>query len=177
MSTTLTQNGTGRGALRVERPKRFRRKDAWAQQRLDDFGIEGVCSALLNGDTMIGLSQTLKIDLNQLLSWILVDQGRTARMRECRAECAIIWDERCELLIANSADMFELQKARELAHHYRWRASKIAPRIYGDHARIEHTGAAGGPIVISTGLPQADIPKTEGVPTDGVNADGTRVSG
>ena len=33
----------------------------------------------------------------------------------------------------------DLAKARELAHHYRWRAAKIAPREYGDRVQVDQT--------------------------------------
>ena len=39
--------------------------------------------------------------------------------------------------IAQASDPFELAKAKELAHHYRWRASKIAPKLYGDKQSVE----------------------------------------
>jgi len=45
---------------------------------------------------------------------------------------AAAWDEKSELLLTNAKDNFELMKAKELAHHYRWRAKAIAPRDYGD---------------------------------------------
>jgi len=165
---TVSAKPNGRRKLTVQPARRFRTSQDDANSKLDAVGIEGVCDVLLNGSTLIQYAELLKIDLSQLLHWILADPGRSARMRECRSEAAIVWDERCELLLAGSRDAFELSKARELAHHYRWRASKIAPRIYGDHARIEHTGAAGGPIIVSTGLPTDGLqPKADSVPTDG----------
>jgi hypothetical protein len=52
-------------------------------------------------------------------------------------------------VIASAPDRFGLEKARELAHHYRWRAKAIAPRDYGDRVTNEHTGAGGGPIALA----------------------------
>jgi hypothetical protein len=52
-------------------------------------------------------------------------------------------------VIASAPDRFALEKARELAHHYRWRAKAIAPRDYGDRVTNEHTGAGGGPIALA----------------------------
>jgi hypothetical protein len=41
------------------------------------------------------------------------------------------------MVFAQASDAFELAKAKELAHHYRWRASKIAPKLYGDRLQVE----------------------------------------
>lgn len=68
---------------------------------------------------------------------------------------ASVWDEKAEQGLEDAADPFELSKHKELAHHYRWRASKIAPRIYGDRIQQEHSGKDGAPIIIKidTGVP------------------------
>lgn len=166
---TISPKPNGRRSLTVQPARRFKTSQQSANEKLDSIGVEAVCDVLLNGSTLIQYAELLMIDLSQLLHWIISDPGRSARVRECRSEAAIVWDERCELMLAGAADPFELAKARELAHHYRWRASKIAPRIYGDHARIEHTGAAGGPIVVSTGLPtDGAVPKMDSPPADGL---------
>jgi len=62
---------------------------------------------------------------------------------------ARFWDEKAARVIEAAPDKFELERARELAHHYRWRAKAIAPRDYGDKVTQEHTGAGGGPIAIA----------------------------
>lgn len=42
-----------------------------------------------------------------------------------------------EALRNSPADKIEIQRARELAHHYRWMASKRNPKRYGDKLDIE----------------------------------------
>ena len=67
--------------------------------------------------------------------------------------------ERAETEIRDSADEFELKKAKELAHHYRWKASKIAPRDYGDKLEVNNTGL---PMVIVRDLTgRKDEPATD----------------
>lgn len=56
---------------------------------------------------------------------------------------ALHWDERAEAAISAASDEFELRKAKEISHHYRWRASKIAPKDYGDKQQVEHSGKVG----------------------------------
>lgn len=46
-----------------------------------------------------------------------------------------------ETLLNAKGDKFELQRARDLAHHYRWMASKRNPKKYGDKLDIDHTSA------------------------------------
>lgn len=41
---------------------------------------------------------------------------------------------------------------------YKWRASKLKPKVYGDKQQLEHTGADGGPINVITGVP---VPKPD----------------
>lgn len=44
-----------------------------------------------------------------------------------------------EALLNSPSDKIEIQRARELAQHYRWMASKRNPRKYGDKLDIDHT--------------------------------------
>jgi hypothetical protein len=47
-----------------------------------------------------------------------------------------MWDEQALDAIDMARDGFTLSKAKEKAHHLRWRAAKIAPRDYGDKLGI-----------------------------------------
>lgn len=51
-----------------------------------------------------------------------------------------------EALRNSPADKIEIQRARELAHHYRWMASKRNPKRYGD--RLDVDAKVSGNIVI-----------------------------
>jgi hypothetical protein len=82
-----------------------------------------------------------------LSEWLDIGE-RPARAREARAKASSAWDEKAERGIAEASDAFELAKAKELAHHYRWRASKIAPKLYGDKVQTEVTGVDGGPLEV-----------------------------
>lgn len=42
-----------------------------------------------------------------------------------------------EALRNSPADKIEIQRARELAHHYRWMASKRNPKRYGDKLDVD----------------------------------------
>lgn len=122
------------------------KKQPTIAERIEAFGIEAVCERLANGVTMTAIAQEIGVTVGKLSQWIASDEEHSARAREARIHAARIWDEKALSVIEQALDPFELQRAKELAHHYRWRASKTAPKEYGDKVTQEHTGADGGPI-------------------------------
>lgn len=107
-----------------------------ARQKIDAFGLDTLCEELRSGTTITRLAENIGVSAGSVLAWLEVDPERSARARESRRAAAILWEEKAEQGIADAADPFELSKAKELAHHYRWRASKIAPAAYGDKVAI-----------------------------------------
>ena len=122
------------------------KKQPTIAERIEAFGIEAVCDRLSNGVTMTAIAEEIGVTVGKLSQWIASDEEHSARAREARIHAARIWDEKALSVIEQALDPFELQRAKELAHHYRWRASKTAPKEYGDKVTQEHTGADGGPI-------------------------------
>ena len=122
------------------------KKQPTIAERIEAFGIEAVCERLANGVTMTAIAEEIGVTVGKLSQWIASDDEHSARAREARIHAARIWDEKALSVIEQALDPFELQRAKELAHHYRWRASKTAPKEYGDKVTQEHTGADGGPI-------------------------------
>jgi hypothetical protein len=74
--------------------------------------------------------------------WVAEDrEGFAARYRAAREVSAEHWDNEAERVLREAPpDRDEIARARELASHYRWRASKLAPREYGDRIDVNHTG-------------------------------------
>ena len=122
------------------------KKQPTIAERIEAFGFEAVCERLANGVTMTAIAEEIGVTVGKLSQWIASDEEHSARAREARIHAARIWDEKALSVIEQALDPFELQRAKELAHHYRWRASKTAPKEYGDKVTQEHTGADGGPI-------------------------------
>lgn len=112
----------------------------------DELDIDRVCELLTIGCTLTGIAEQHKCSLASLIAWIAETPERSARTRTARQEAAKLWDEEATRRIEEAKDSFDLSKAKELAHHYRWRASKIAPKEYGDKVDIELTGKDGGPV-------------------------------
>lgn len=117
-----------------------------AQDKLAAAGIDAVCAALADGDSLTRIARGYEVSPGSLLTWVEADPDRSARVRAMRGSMAKFWDEKAESDIAGATDDFELKKAKELAHHYRWRSSKIAVKDYGDRVATELTGADGGAV-------------------------------
>lgn len=120
-----------------------------AQHKCDAFGLEKICDLLVAGETLTGIATQIGVHVSSLITWGEADSQRSARMREARHLAGRIWDEKAEMSILLAADKFELDRAKELAHHYRWRAKAVSPREYGDKLTTEHTGKDGGPIALA----------------------------
>lgn len=103
-----------------------------AQDLIERFGLDAICDRLSGGGTLTATAKHIGVNISTLLMWVEADGKRSARVREARTVAARVWDERAEAGIEAAADPFELSKAKELAFHYRWRSSKIAPSEYGE---------------------------------------------
>lgn len=115
---------------------------------LDLYGIDWVCEQILELRSLTAIAQDADVGLSTLLRWTSSDAERSTRVNQARRVAAEAWVEKAEQVLAEAKTNFELQKARELAHHYRWRASKISPQ-YNDKVVQEHTGPGGGALQIT----------------------------
>src|SRR5690242_259938 len=111
-----------------------------AMQKLDAIGIDSICEKIADGKSLTAIAREADVGIGSLSTWLAADSDRSARAREARADTARLWDERAEEEIRAATDPLELGIARELAHHYRWRAAKIAPKEYGERQHVEHSG-------------------------------------
>lgn len=126
----------------------MKEKKGQRQKALDEIGIDVVCAKIGDLQSLTDIAKDCGVSIGTLQTWIDKDPERSARAREVRTATAKHWDERAERGIESATDPFSLSRAKELAHHYRWRASKIAPKEYGDKVQQEITGADGGPLVV-----------------------------
>ncbi len=117
-----------------------------ATSAFDAMGIDGVCQRLMDGASFQEIASEVGLQHSALSMWLGRDSDRSARAQAAKAVAAELWDRKAAESIERAADAFALAKAKELAHHYRWRASKLAARTYADHAKVELTGAGGGPV-------------------------------
>jgi hypothetical protein len=112
-----------------------------ARERLDAVGFEAVCADLADGKTLTSIASAAGVSYGSLHAWLNFDAERSARAREARQRTACMWDEMAAAGIEAATTAFQLAKAKELAHHYRWRASKIAPKEYGEKVTVGEADA------------------------------------
>lgn len=130
-----------------------------AKEKINEFGLDQICERITNGETMTHIAGVIGVAIGSLLTWIEEEPERSARARESRIITARLWDERASKVIEDAPDEFELKRAKELAHHYRWRAAKIAPKDYGEKIEVESKGL---PLVIVKDLSgRADEPSDD----------------
>lgn len=110
----------------------------WQKLTADpDAALEAISQLIEDGDTITAIAQKFAVDKATVSRWLNDDPQRSAHAREARAKSAQAWDEKALEGIEQAEDAFELAKAKERAHHLRWRASKINPREYGDKIDVK----------------------------------------
>lgn len=108
-----------------------------AKEKLDQRGVEWLCNQIIDGQSQTSIAQSVGVSLATLSHWIAADIERSARVREARIASSRAYDEKAEQALMDARDPFELAKARELASHYRWKASKTNPKEYGERVEID----------------------------------------
>lgn len=134
-------------AVEAEKPQNGKGE---AIEALNAYGIDQVCDRIADKLSLTAIAKEAGVSIGSLLTWLAADAERSARAREARAIVAKGWDEQAEDEIRNAKDAFELSKAKELAHHYRWRAKVTAPKEYGDKVALtDPDGKALPPVVFN----------------------------
>lgn len=109
-----------------------------------------------DGEALAAIAASVGRARSKLTEWLQADDTRWERSARARASAAGAWDEKAEQELGDASDPFALAKAKERAHHYRWRASKIAPRQYGDKQHVEHSGHLGIEQLVNASLQKPD---------------------
>lgn len=105
------------------------------------FDIDVVCSMLVEGAKWKDIASIFSIPLSTLYDSITRSSEFSARVRESKDISADSYAEMAESVLQNAiSDGVEIQRARELAQHYRWMAGKRSPKRYGESTKMEHSG-------------------------------------
>jgi len=105
-----------------------------------ELDLDNIVEMILQGDSYKTIAQKLNIGLTKLHEFTS-NTDHSARVREALIISASTFDDKAEqVLLDAKRDMVEIQRARELAQHYRWKASKRAPRVYGDKLDLTTDG-------------------------------------
>lgn len=123
---------------RLRNPRSRAPDSPWQDLIADpEVGIATICERIVGCQSLTAIARDYSISRSKVCEWIAADPDRAARARAARITSAAAWDELALAGIDEAADAFELAKAKERAHHLRWRASKIAPGDYGDRLEVD----------------------------------------
>lgn len=102
----------------------------------NSLSIDEICTLIIEGETYREIAKKAGVALSTLAEF-LAKPEHSARVNEARRIAASTYTELAEDGLKNAKDAFELAKAKELAHHYRWKSSKIAPKEWGDKLEVD----------------------------------------
>jgi hypothetical protein len=106
-------------------------------QKIPRPPLEVVFEDIYNGLSYRAMAEKYGMSLTLLFEF-LHNPEHSARIKEVRQASADMDSDRAEqVLIESEGTMAEVTRARELAQFYKWRASKKAPKYYGDKLETE----------------------------------------
>lgn len=107
-----------------------------------------ILSRIESGESISQISESVGHNRSRLHRWLDENPERSARAVLSRRISAAAYDDLAESCIQKASNAFQLAKAKDLAHHYRWRASKISPD-YSEKIKTEHSGSIGVTVAAS----------------------------
>lgn len=113
------------------------------RSKLELLGIDGLCERIEKGESVGQIADSLGMHRTSAWEWIKADDQRSARVRASLEASASEYDDQAEKVLKDlvaASTPAEVARARELASHYRWRASKRNPKAYGDKLDLNHSG-------------------------------------
>jgi hypothetical protein len=108
-----------------------------AKSALDAVGIDQVCTWILEGRPMYAIAAEIGVSDGAFYKWFEADSERSARVKEARVKAGTSYVDKAERVIAEALEPFGLAKAKELAHHYRWKAKAVNPAQWGDKQQVD----------------------------------------
>lgn len=102
-------------------------------QTLDHY-LERIAS----GETVSRIAKSLGVTRHALHVWLTSDDDRKAAYKQAAQDGAAAMTEVAEAVLLDPT--IDVPRARELAQHYRWIASKISPQ-HADKMAVEHSGS------------------------------------
>lgn len=103
--------------------------------------IDKICDDIIEGLTYRQMAGKYKVALSTLFDFIHKAEHSARAKSAISISASMYADKAEEVLIAAESDKNEIQRARELAQHYRWKASKRNPKDYGNNNSTEITGS------------------------------------
>lgn len=131
--------GKGKSAGRAKTAPGAKALTAWQAWSRSDDALDVLCRRIVDGETLTAIARSYGTGIATLCDWIAASPERSARSREARIAAAQAYDDMALQAIREASDPFDLARAKEQAHHLRWRATKANPREYGDKVDLTST--------------------------------------
>lgn len=124
-----------------------KRNSQFAEWTARKQATDDLCARIEDGESLTAIAKDLGCNVSTLTRWIAGDPQRSARARESRIAAAGSYADLALQVLQDAPDPFALAKAREVASHYRWQASKANPAAYGERTTL--AGDPNAPLVVS----------------------------
>lgn len=111
--------------------------------KIEQCGIDQICHAISAGFTLSAIAAFLGVSTYAMRVWLVEEPVRSTRAHEARRHAAWAYDEEAQHRLEAARDAHELAIAKEIATHFRWRASKVNPKLYGDKLEATITFQSG----------------------------------
>lgn len=141
-----------------------------------DIDEDAIIEMIRDGASLTELARGFGKSRAWLSTWLNSTPERSARAKDARQESAAAFEDLALIGIQEAADAFELAKAKEAAHHYRWSAAVRHRSVYGDKVTNEHTGPNGGAIQIDEGTRAARVAQLMAVAAGRRDAEAAKVA-
>ena len=101
-----------------------------------DGAIEAVLERIVEGKTFREMAAEFEVSISTLHAFLTKDE-HSARTRAALALSSSQYAEKAELTLLEAVGTKEeLSRAKELAQHYRWMASKRNPALFGEKVDV-----------------------------------------
>jgi len=102
--------------------------------------IEAICDAIADGRSLRSICDDDGMPSTQTVRrWLDEDEDFVAKYARAREAQADVMDDKI-LIVADACTSENAAAARVKIDAYKWRASKLAPKVYGDKQQLEHSG-------------------------------------
>lgn len=126
--------------------------------------IEVVCSMIIEGKRWADIAVALDMPISTLHENITKNAEFSARVMAAKDISSEGYADKAEkVLLDAKSTKVEIQRARELAQHYRWMAGKRSPKKYGDKLDVTSDGKAiNQSVVVPTKDAASDVNELKG---------------
>lgn len=101
---------------------------------------EDILSLLIDGETFKSIAKKYNVSLSTLHEYMNKAEFSARTRNALEMSASSYADKAEEVLLLAEKDRIEIQRARELAQHYRWKAGKRNPKKYGDKLDLGISG-------------------------------------